>query len=50
MSNQILKPGKSYSFSEYFDLPFTIDDILAELGCGIKRQADAREINCREAA
>jgi hypothetical protein len=38
MSSQILKPGKSYSFSEYFDLPFTIDDILAELGCGIERR------------
>ncbi|WP_264326060.1 hypothetical protein [Romeriopsis navalis] len=37
MPSQILKPGKSYSFSEYFDLPFVIDDILAELGCGIER-------------
>jgi hypothetical protein len=38
MTSQILKPGKSYSFSEYFDLPFTIDDILAELGCRIERR------------
>ncbi|MCU0566296.1 MAG: hypothetical protein MUF49_06840 [Oculatellaceae cyanobacterium Prado106] len=38
MVNQILKPGVSCTFSQYFELPFTIDDILAELGCQIERR------------
>jgi hypothetical protein len=37
MAANILKPGVSCTFSQYFDLPFTIDDILAELGCTIDR-------------
>lgn len=37
MTSNILKPGVSCTFSQYFDLPFTIDDILAELGCTIER-------------
>jgi hypothetical protein len=39
MATNILKPGVSCTFSQYFDLPFTIDDILAELGCTIDRTA-----------
>ncbi|BAY32725.1 hypothetical protein NIES2107_46150 [Nostoc carneum NIES-2107] len=34
---RILKAGESYTFSKYFELPFTIDDILAELNCNIER-------------
>lgn len=34
---RILKTGESYTFSKYFELPFTIDDILAELNCNIER-------------
>jgi hypothetical protein len=37
MATNILKPGISCTFSQYFDLPFTIDDILAELGCTLDR-------------
>jgi hypothetical protein len=37
MSRQILKPGVSCSFSQFFDLPFTIEDILAEFDCTIDR-------------
>jgi hypothetical protein len=37
MATNILKPGVACTFSQYFDLPFTIDDILAELGCTIER-------------
>ena len=37
-SRRILKPGESYTFSRYFELSFTIDDILAELNCTIERQ------------
>ena len=37
MVNNILKSGVACTFSQYFDLPFTIDDILAELGCTIER-------------
>lgn len=36
-SRRILKPGESYPFSRYFELSFTIDDILAELNCTIQR-------------
>jgi hypothetical protein len=39
MAYQILQPGVPRTFSQYFDLPFTIDDILAELGCRVERQA-----------
>ncbi|MDZ7956665.1 MAG: hypothetical protein RMY34_01950 [Aulosira sp. DedQUE10] len=37
-SRRILKAGESYTFSRYFELPFTIDDILAELNCTIERK------------
>jgi hypothetical protein len=37
MSRQILKAGVSCSFSQFFDLPFTIEDILAEFDCTIHR-------------
>jgi hypothetical protein len=37
-SRRILKAGESYTFSRYFELPFTIDDILAELDCTIERK------------
>lgn len=37
MTSNILKPGVACTFSQYFDLPFTIDDILAEFGCTIER-------------
>ncbi|MBW4605261.1 MAG: hypothetical protein KME29_38355 [Calothrix sp. FI2-JRJ7] len=30
---RILQPGQSYTFSQYFELSFAIQDILAELGC-----------------
>jgi hypothetical protein len=39
MPSQILKSGTPCTFSQYFELPFTIDDILAELGCRVERQA-----------
>jgi hypothetical protein len=29
---RIIQPGQSYTFSKYFELPFTTEDILAELG------------------
>ncbi len=34
---RILKAGESYTFSQYFELPFTIDDILLELDCTLER-------------
>ncbi|HEY9820653.1 MAG TPA: hypothetical protein V6D35_07715 [Candidatus Sericytochromatia bacterium] len=37
-SRRILKAGESYTFSRYFELSFTIDDILAELDCTIERK------------
>jgi hypothetical protein len=37
MPNQILKLGVPCTFSQYFDLPFAIEDILAELNCSIER-------------
>jgi hypothetical protein len=30
---RILQPGQTYTFSKYFELPYTPADILAELGC-----------------
>ncbi|MEH2071711.1 MAG: hypothetical protein V7K47_26760 [Nostoc sp.] len=36
-SRRILKAGESYTFSRYFELPFTIDDILPELNCTLER-------------
>jgi hypothetical protein len=37
----ILQPGQSYTFRQYFELPFEPDDILAELGYTL----DRRELN-----
>ena len=34
---QILKPNEVYTFSKYFELIFDPEDILAELGCTLKR-------------
>ncbi|MFN6529167.1 hypothetical protein [Nostoc sp. ChiSLP03a] len=34
---RILQPGQSYTFSKYFELPYTPADILAELGCSYER-------------
>lgn len=34
----ILRAGKTYTFSQYFDLPFTLEDILAEFHCTLLRQ------------
>jgi hypothetical protein len=39
MATNILKPGVPCTFSQYFDLPFTIDDILSELGCTVERRS-----------
>jgi len=33
----ILKPNETYTFSKYFELAFDPEDILAELGCTLKR-------------
>ncbi|NEP30169.1 hypothetical protein, partial [Moorena sp. SIO3B2] len=34
---RILKAGQPYSFRQYFDLPFTLEDILAEFDCTFVR-------------
>lgn len=34
---RIIQPGQSYTFSKYFELPFSPEDILAELGCSYQR-------------
>ncbi|BAY92857.1 hypothetical protein FDUTEX481_05746 [Tolypothrix sp. PCC 7601] len=34
---RIIQPGQSYTFSKYFELPFSPEDILAELGCNYER-------------
>lgn len=35
---RIIQPGQSYTFSKYFELPFSPEDILAELGCDYERE------------
>ncbi len=35
---KVLIPGQSYSFSNYFSLAFSPEDILADLGCTLERQ------------
>ena len=35
---RILQPEQSYTFSRYFDLSFSPEDILAELGCDYERE------------
>ncbi|MBD2501551.1 hypothetical protein [Anabaena azotica] len=34
---RIIQPGQSYTFSKYFELPFSPEDILVELGCSYER-------------
>jgi len=34
---RVLDPNKSYTFSKYFDLPYSPEDILADLGCTLER-------------
>jgi hypothetical protein len=34
---KILKPGERYTFSQYFDMAYGVEDILADLGCTIDR-------------
>ncbi|MDJ1170212.1 hypothetical protein PMG71_12300 [Roseofilum sp. BLCC_M154] len=36
-SSRIFKPGESYTFSQYFDLSFTLEDILAEFDSHLVR-------------
>lgn len=35
---KVLKPDESYTFSKYFELPFDIEDVLADLGCTVTRR------------
>jgi hypothetical protein len=35
---RIIQPGQSYTFSKYFELPFSPEDILADLGYAYKRE------------
>jgi hypothetical protein len=35
---RILQPNQSYTFSKYFELPFSPEDILADLGCTYNRE------------
>ena len=35
---RIIQPGQSYTFSKYFELPFSPEDILAELGYAYERE------------
>ncbi|WGV27032.1 hypothetical protein [Halotia branconii] len=35
---RIIQPGQSYTFSKYFELPFSPEDILAELGRTYERK------------
>lgn len=35
---RIIQPGQSYTFSKYFELPFSPEDILADLGCSYTRE------------
>ncbi|WP_071517931.1 hypothetical protein [Geitlerinema sp. PCC 9228] len=34
---KILQPGQPCTFSQYFDLPFALEDILAEFNCTLQR-------------
>lgn len=34
---KVLKPDESYTFSKYFELPFDIEDVLADLDCTVAR-------------
>ncbi|RCJ22565.1 hypothetical protein A6S26_20695 [Nostoc sp. ATCC 43529] len=37
-SNRIIKPGQSYTFSKYFELPYTTKDILADFNCSYEKK------------
>jgi hypothetical protein len=45
---KVLDPNETYTFSQYFDLPFTPEDILADLGCTLER-ADRENLPHTEA-
>jgi hypothetical protein len=34
---KVLNPNETYTFSKYFELPFDIEDILADLDCKVDR-------------
>lgn len=36
---KILKPGERYTFSQYFDMSYAVEDVLADLGCTIDRSS-----------
>ena len=36
---RILQAGQTYTFRQYFELPFALEDILAEFDCTLRRQA-----------
>ncbi|MEA5596297.1 hypothetical protein [Rivularia sp. UHCC 0363] len=35
---RILQPNQTYTFSKYFELSFSLEDILTELGCSYNRE------------
>jgi len=37
--SKILKPGARYTFSQYFDMSYAVEDILADLDCTIARSS-----------
>lgn len=37
--SRVLNPDEAYTFSKYFELPFDIEDILADLDCKVDRAA-----------
>ncbi|MBX9257184.1 hypothetical protein H1Q63_25210 [Desmonostoc muscorum CCALA 125] len=37
-SNRIIQPGQSYTFSKYFELPYTTKDILADFDCSYEKK------------
>jgi hypothetical protein len=41
VSSRILQTGVPRSFSQYFEMPFTIEDILAEFEFGLERRTIA---------
>ncbi|HAJ63693.1 MAG TPA: hypothetical protein DCP31_34385 [Cyanobacteria bacterium UBA8543] len=44
----ILKPGQSYTFRSYFEMPFEPEDILAEFGYSLKRSLFNLPQSCAE--
>jgi hypothetical protein len=37
---RILQPGQPKTFSQYFDLPYPLAEILLEFDCTLQRQGD----------